>query len=219
MSFKGAIFDLDGVIVDTVPLHYTAWRYLFTDTFGVPFSKEDYEHKVDGKPRLDGVLAILPDLTPEQAVEAGEIKQKRYLELLHDGEIAKFAGSLALIEDLIAHGVVIAAASSSKNARYILEKIGLAPKMRVIISGYDFTHGKPHPEIFLNAAKAINLDVKDCVVFEDAKAGVESAKAGGFYCVGIDRHGQKQNYVLADLVVSDLKEVNYERLAELLLSK
>lgn len=212
MSFKGAIFDLDGVIVDTVPVHFTAWKYLFTEKFGISFTKADYEAKVDGKPRTDGILSVLPHLTKEEAIAAGEIKQKRYLELLRQGEIVKFTSSLALIEELLKHQVLLATASSSKNAPYILEKIGLASKMQTIVSGLDIEKGKPDPEIFLKAAANLNLDVKDCVVFEDAKSGVEAAKAGGFYCVGIDRHNQPQNYVLADLVVTDLREVDFELL-------
>lgn len=215
MSLKGAIFDLDGVIVDTVPLHFIAWKYLFTDKFGVPFTKADYEAKVDGKPRIDGILSMLPHLTKEEAVAAGDIKQKRYLELLEQDKITQFDSTLKLIDELIKNNVFIAVASSSKNATYILDKIGLAKKMRTIVSGLDIEKGKPDPEIFLTAAQRLNLSVKDCIVFEDAKSGVEAAKAGGFYCVGIDRHNQPQNYVLADIVVKDLQEVDYELLAKL----
>ena len=218
MSFKGAIFDLDGVIVDTVPLHFAAWRYLFEDKFGVSFTKLDYEAKVDGKPRIDGILSILTHLSSEEAIAAGDIKQERYLELLHQDEIIKFASSFALIEELLEHKILLATASSSKNAPYILEKIGLAKKMRAIVCGADIIYGKPHPEIFLKAATELNLDASECIIFEDAKSGVEAAKAGGFFCVGIDRHNQQQNYVLADLVVKDLAEVNYELLAGKLLN-
>ena len=214
MSFKGAIFDLDGVIVDTVPLHFAAWRYLFEEKFGVPFTKLDYEAKVDGKPRIDGVLSVLTHLSREEATAAGDIKQERYLGLLHQDEIIKFASSFALIEELLKHKILLATASSSKNAPYILEKVGLARKMRAIVCGTDIVYGKPHPEIFLKAASELGLDASECVVFEDAKSGVEAAKAGGFFCVGIDRHNQPQNYVLADLVIKDLLEVNYEILAE-----
>ena len=216
MSFKGAIFDLDGVIVDTVPLHFSAWKYLFAEKYGVPFTESIYEEKVDGKPRLDSVLAILPHLSREKAITAGEIKQARYLELLEHSGIKVFQSSIVFIEELLKHNVLLAAASSSKNAPYILKKIGLADKMRVIISGNDFKQGKPHPEIFLKAQEALGLNIKECIVFEDAKAGVLAAKAGGFFCVGIDRSGKPKNYVEADLVVKDLSEVNYDLLAAVL---
>jgi len=216
MTFKGAIFDLDGVIVDTVPLHFVAWRYLFADKFGVPFSEKDYEEKVDGRARIDGVRAMLSHLSFEEAVAAGEVKQQYFLKLLQSSELKIFPSSFALIDELLANNIKLAIASSSKNAPDILEKVGLAHKMHAIISGNDFKQGKPHPEIFLRAKDALKLQVNECVVFEDAKAGVEAAKAGGFFCVGVDRHGKTQNYTQADLVVKDLAEVNYRLLNDFL---
>ena len=216
MTFKGAIFDLDGVIVNTVPLHFTAWQYLFTTLHGLPFTKKDYEEKVDGKPRLDSVCLLLPQLSLAEAIAAGELKQQRYLQLLNEKAIEQFPSSVKLIHELHKKGVLLAAASSSKNANYILEKTNLSAMFTAIISGHDFTQGKPNPEIFLKAAAALKLDVKDCIVFEDALAGVQAAKAGGFCCVGIDRHNNPSNYIGADLVVKDLAEVNYKSLAKLL---
>lgn len=216
MTFKGAIFDLDGVIVDTVPLHFKSWQYLFQTLHGIPFTRKDYDDKVDGKPRIDSIHLYLPHLSAAEAEAASEAKQRQYMKLLNEGEIEQFSSSIKLIKELKSHGVLLAAASSSKNAVYILKKIGLFEDFTAVISGYDFTQGKPHPEIFLNAAQAITLAVKECIVFEDALAGVQSAKAGGFCCVGIDRHHNPHNYIDADLVVSDLSEVNYEKLTELL---
>jgi len=216
MSFKGAIFDLDGVIVNTVPLHFAAWKYLFSDIHHIPFTKKDYEEKVDGKPRIDGVKAILNNLSEQEAIAAGEIKQQRYLQLLNEGKIDVFPSSVKLLKELIANKILIAAASSSKNARYILEKTELIKYFNSVISGNDFTHGKPHPEIFLKAAASLNLSPDQCIVFEDALAGVQAAKTGGFVCVGIDRHHQVNNYRDADLIVSDLAEVSYEKLKKLL---
>jgi beta-phosphoglucomutase len=219
MTFKGAIFDLDGVIVDTVPLHFEAWKHLFTDIHHIPFSKHDYENKVDGKPRIDGVRAILPNLTDEEAIKEGAIKQAYYLKLIKEGKLKKFPSSFALIKELKNHGILLAAASSSKNANFILEKIGLNKDFQAIISGNDFTHGKPHPEIFLNAAAKLNLTTNECVVFEDALVGVQAAKAGDFLCIGINRNHQDQNYINANLVVTDLAEVNYETLQKLYLTR
>lgn len=213
---KGAIFDLDGVIVDTVPLHFASWKYLFTEVHGLPFTQEDYDEKVDGKPRMDSIHLLLPHLTAEQINEAGEIKQQRYLQLLNEKSIPQFPSSISLIKDLHARGIILGGASSSKNAKYILEKIGLLPLFATVTSGFDLTYGKPHPEIFLKTAKNINLAIDECIVFEDALAGVQSAKAGGFVCVGIDRNNKPENYVGADLVVKDLVEVNYEILNQLL---
>lgn len=214
--FKGAIFDLDGVIVDTVPLHFASWQYLFTTVHGIPFTKKDYDEKVDGKPRLDSIRLLLPHLSPEEVIAAGETKQQRYIELLNEKEIPQFPSSIKLIKDLQNKGVLLAAASSSKNANYILEKINLRNDFTAVISGYDFKNGKPHPEIFLKAASALKMNVNECIVFEDALAGILAAKAGGFCCVGIDRHNNPNNYKDADLVVKDLVEVNYNLLSFLI---
>lgn len=213
---KGAIFDLDGVIVDTVPLHFASWRYLFTDVHGISFTQEDYDERVDGKPRLDSIHLLLPHLNAEQVHEASETKQRRYLELLNEKNIPQFASSITLIKELHAKNIILGGASSSKNAKYILEKIGLLPLFSTVTSGFDLTHGKPHPEIFLKTAKNLNLAIDECIVFEDALAGVQSAKAGGFICIGIDRNNKPDNYIGADLVVKDLSEVNYTILENLL---
>lgn len=212
MAFKGAIFDLDGVIVDTVPLHFASWKRLFEDKYGIPFDYKVYQEKVDGKPRLDSIRLLLPQLSEQEVIKAGELKQKYFLDLINDGAVKKFDDAFILIEDFIKHKVQLAAASSSKNANLILERVGLTKDFQVIISGYDFTHGKPDPEIFLKAAAQLKLDIKECIVFEDALAGIQAAKAGGFFCIGIDRHNYPENYKLADLHVTSLSEVSYELL-------
>jgi beta-phosphoglucomutase len=212
MSFKGAIFDLDGVLVDTVPLHVSSWEKLFTKNYHVPFSYEIYQKYVDGKSRFDAIRLLLPQLSEREIIYAGELKQKYFLELINIETIKKFDDASVLIEKFIKYKIQLAAASSSKNAVLILEKVELLKKFQIIISGNDFTRGKPDPEIFLSAARAMNLDAKECVVFEDSWAGIQAAKAGGFFCVGIDRYNYPKNYSLADLHVTDLTKVNYEML-------
>lgn len=215
MTFKGAIFDLDGVIVDTVPFHFAAWKRLFLDDFHVPFDMKIYEDKVDGKPRLDAIRIMLPDLTEEEVVHAGEVKQGYYLELLATKELIKFKAAFRLIKELTERKILLAAASSSKNTKRILETVKLIDYFKVIVTGYDITHGKPNPEIFLKAANQLSLNPEDCVVFEDSIAGVQAAKAGNFKCVGIDRNNVPENYRLADLHVKDLEHVNYDVLEKL----
>ncbi len=215
MAFKGAIFDLDGVIVDTVPLHFSAWKRLFEGTFNIPFDIETYEEKVDGIPRLDAIRRMLPDLSEEEVVKAGDIKQVYYLEMLRSGKLKKFPPAFKLLKELLEHNILLAAASSSKNTKEILKTVGIIDDFTTIIDGYDIVHGKPDPEIFLKAAAGLKLAVTECVVFEDSIAGVEAAKAGGFLCVGIDRHNRPKNYKQADLYVSDLETVNYAVLEKL----
>lgn len=211
MAFKGAIFDLDGVLVDTVPLHYKAWKRMFNH-YGYEFDWEDYEHKVDGKPRVDGAKAVLVKETPEQIEEACVMKQGFFLDMIDLGLLKAFDTSLALLQDLKAHNIVFAAASSSKNAPLILEKLGIIGDFETVVTSLDIPdgRGKPEPDIFLTAAKRIQIPIEDCIVFEDAKSGVQAAKAGNFYCVGIDRHDNRENFEPADFVVTDLGELSYE---------
>jgi len=206
---KGAIFDLDGVIVNTVPLHFKAWKKMFEE-HGHPFTMQDYLQKVDGRPRLEGAAAILTELGPEEIKEAGEIKQNYYLELLDSEPIEIFATSVKLIKDLKKKGIKLAAASSSKNAVRILKKIELYDIFDVNVSGADFEKGKPDPEIFLTASSRMKLKPENCVVFEDAKSGVDAAKRGNFFCYGINRHNNAEALASANRIVNDLGEITME---------
>ncbi|MBU0572929.1 MAG: beta-phosphoglucomutase family hydrolase [Candidatus Margulisiibacteriota bacterium] len=214
MSIKGAIFDLDGVIVDSVPLHFKAWKKMFAE-YGHEFTTEDYLAKVDGRPRLEGAAAILTELSPQEVKLAGDKKQAYFLELLEKGPIDTFDSTIKLIKEMKDQGLKLAMASSSKNAGYILRKVGLFELFDADVSGADLKKGKPDPEIFLKAADKLGLASRECVVFEDARAGVEAARAGGFYCVGIDRHGKLDHDLGADLYVNDLSETSLDRILKL----
>ena len=214
MSFKAGIFDLDGVVVNTVPLHFRAWKRMFNE-HGKKFTFEDYKQKVDGIPRMDGARAILAELPDDELKKAASQKQSYYLELVDKGEVEIYRTTIDLIKELKSRGVKIAAASSSRNCRYILEKTDAIGLFDTIVQGGDFKKGKPDPEIFLLAASRLGFKNSESVVFEDAKLGVEAAKNGDMRCVGIAREGDRDILVKADIVVEDLKEVNYEKLESL----
>ena len=203
MSFKGVIFDLDGVLVDSIPLHYAAWKRLFEEN-GHAFDNRIYRQKVDGRPRLDGVRGVMGDLDEETAIEAGNRKQGYYQEMINQGQLQPFPTSIPFIKALNARGILLAAASSSENTCLILDAIGVLDDFTAVVTAADVKHGKPNPDIFLAAAKRMGLSVPECVVFEDAESGVKAAKRGGFYCVGVDRHQQPEYFREADLVVTDL---------------
>lgn len=211
MSFKGAIFDLDGVIVNTVPLHFQAWKRMFSE-YGKDFTFAEYKKKVDGIPRLDGARAILTDLGKDEIEKAGSRKQGYYLELVDKGEIEIYHTTVELIKELKKNGIKVAAASSSRNCRYILKKAVLIDLFDSIIGGGDFKKGKPDPEIFLLAASSLGLLPGEVIVFEDAKLGVEAAKNGKMFCVGVAREGKTEFLKGADLIMKDLAEVNYSKL-------
>jgi beta-phosphoglucomutase len=214
MPIKAAIFDLDGVIVNTVPLHFAAWKKMFEE-YGHPFTMADYLAKVDGRPRLEGAAAILTELSPEEIEQAGSKKQGYYLELLDSEPIEIFQSSVKIIQELKKRGVRLAAASSSKNAVRILKKIGLYDTFEVNVSGADFERGKPDPEIFLTAASRLGVRPQETVVFEDARSGVEAAVNGGFPCVGINRHDNAEALAGADRIVKDLAEIGVEEILDL----
>lgn len=213
-ELKGAIFDLDGVVVDTVPIHFKAWKKMFAE-YGRKFTFDDYKEKVDGIPRIDGGKAILTNLSENEIVTATDKKQEYFLEYLKKEKIPIFKSTIQLIKDLKNRGIKVAVISSSKNLPYILKKIDAEKIIDIKISGSDIDKGKPDPQIFLMAAEQLGLKPVDCVVFEDAVLGVEAAKKAKMFCIGIDRHNDPERLKDADTIVKDLKEINVNKLTSL----
>ncbi len=207
MTLKAAIFDLDGVVVDTVPIHFKAWKRMFNE-YGVDFSFDDYKQKVDGIPRMDGARAVLTDLDQEELEEAATRKQGYFLDALGTEAIPTYDTTITLIDGLQKAGIKVAVISSSKNCPSILKRIGLYEKLDTVIAGSDITKGKPDPQIFQMAAERLNAKPSECVVFEDAVLGVEAAKRGKMHCIGIDRYDSPERLAGADRIVSDLGEVD-----------
>ncbi|MEE8401334.1 MAG: beta-phosphoglucomutase family hydrolase [Candidatus Hydrothermarchaeaceae archaeon] len=212
--FKAAIFDLDGVVVDTVPLHFKAWKQMFEE-YGKKFTFQDYKDKVDGIPRIDGGRAILTDLTDDELDGATSKKQGYFLEYLKKDKIKVFKPTLRLIKELRGRGIKIAVISSSKNLPFILEKIGILKLLDAKISGSEITKGKPHPQIFLMAAEKIGVKPENCIVFEDAVLGAIAAKRAKMLCIGIDRYNDPSRLKDADLISVDLEDINFDKLSRL----
>lgn len=215
MSLKGAIFDMDGVLVNTVPLHFNAWKKMFFE-YGKGFTFGDYIKKVDGIPRIDGARAILKELPQKELEEAAGRKQDYFLKILDKEEVKVFRDAIVLIKKLRKGGIKTAAISSSRNCRHILKKAGIGHLFNVIISGKDIERGKPHPDIFLTAAKRLKARPHECIVFEDSVLGVTAARRGGIKCIGIDRHRDPQRLGKADRIVNSLRKINLRNLETLL---
>lgn len=232
------LFDLDGVLTDTAAVHNAAWKEMF-DAFlkaraekdgsqFVPFdSDKDYGTYVDGKPRADGVRDFLasrhielpegdPDDGPDQETinGLGNRKNEALLQHIKDDGVKVFEGSRRYLEAARDAGYRRAVVSSSANTQQVLEVTGLAEFIEERVDGNTLKQqnlkGKPAPDTFLLGAKRLGVDAAQAVVFEDALAGVEAGRNGGFgYVVGVDRvgHADALRQHGATVVVQDLSEL------------
>lgn len=190
MNWKGIIFDLDGVICTTDEYHYLAWKAM-ADGMGVPFDRQ-VNNRLRGVSRMASLEIILeayngPELSPEEKNALAEKKNALYRESLAQMSVADLSDEVkTTLEVLRGLGLKLAIGSSSKNAPYILERIGLGNWFDAVSDGNQISHSKPDPEVFLLAAKKLGLQPKDCLVVEDAISGAEAGHAGGFAvaCVG-----------------------------------
>jgi alpha,alpha-trehalose phosphorylase len=182
-QYRAVIFDLDGVIVSTDRCHYRAWESIAGE-LGIPFDGE-LNNRLRGISRMQSLEIILESgglsLSREEKTALAEKKNARYRRLLEELSPASADRDvIATLEELKARGIKIAIGSSSKNARYILERIGLAGYFDAVSDGTIITRTKPDPEVFLKAAEFLGVSPRDALVVEDAAAGIEAAAAGGF---------------------------------------
>lgn len=209
-QIKGVIFDLDGVITDTADFHYLGWKKI-TDQEGIPYDWETNE-KMRGLPRRDSLLYILGDrkVSEAQIQDMMERKNNYYLELISEMTPDKLLpGVLNLLNELRAAGIKVALGSSSKNAHLVLQRLGIEDKFDAIADGYSVKNPKPAPDLFLHAAAELGLSPEECVVIEDATAGVEAAIAGGMYAVGL---GPVERVGDAHVVLSNLEGIHWSDL-------
>jgi beta-phosphoglucomutase len=212
---KACIFDLDGVIVDTAHYHFLAWKRL-ADELGVTFTLNDNE-RLKGVSRmksLDIILEIggltLSDHTKEQMANQKNTWFVDYVERMMPEEI--FPGVKQLILDLRSKGFKVALASSSKNAKTVIQLLHIQNEFDAIVDGTMVVNSKPDPEIFLLAAYKLGVEPKRCVVFEDAEAGVEAALAAGMKCVGV---GSPEQLGAANKIISKTGDFKVTELADL----
>ncbi len=212
---KACIFDLDGVIVDTAVYHFKAWKRL-ANHLGFDFTEAENE-KLKGVSRVRSLQLILEwggvEKTTDEQSQLADLKNSWYVEMIQGmqpDEILPGAKEFLLM--VRNAGLKTALGSASKNSRTILEKIGLIDLFDSIIDGNTVTASKPDPEVFLKGAQSLGFNPADCVVFEDAIAGVEAALAGGMKVVGI---GDSANLKGANLVVAGLHEMNLDKLYKL----
>ena len=185
---KGVIFDLDGVLLFTDKYHYLAWKAL-ADKLNIPFD-EKVNNRLRGVSRMDSLNIILSysDQTFSEAEKEvmAEEKNELYREYLQKmTPLDVLDDTRAVLEKLRECGLKLAIGSSSKNTPLILEKADMAKYFHAVSDGNNITRSKPDPEVFLKAAEYLNLQPCECIVVEDAEAGIDAGNAGGFVTVGI----------------------------------
>lgn len=206
MAIRGFIFDLDGVLTDTAEYHYRGWQRL-ADEEGIPFTRDDNEH-LRGVSRRNSLMLILGDrvLPEEKLQEMMERKNRYYLEFIQ--EISPrdlLPGAQELLEEIRAAGLKSALGSASKNAGEVIDRLHVRRLLDAVSNGYSVERQKPAPDLFLHAAQQLGLPPGECVVVEDAAAGIEAARAGGFRSVGI---GPVERVGAADAVFPSLADLH-----------
>ena len=236
-KYRAAILDMDGVITRSARTHFGAWKQLFDDYLRErsertcaefhAFTEKDYYRYVDGKPRYEGAQSFLqsrgidlpfgePGDAPEKETVSGlgNRKNQYFLSHLKEHGVESYGSTRDFILWFKACGGRVAAISSSRNARAVLDAAGVTDIFDAIVDGVDSTRlnlkGKPQPDIFLEAARQLGIEPVESAVFEDAIAGVEAGRAGGFgLVVGVDRQGNNTGLkeAGADIVVRDVSDL------------
>ncbi|MGK3951140.1 HAD family hydrolase [Microbacterium sp. I2] len=230
-SYDAVLFDLDGVLTPTAEVHMHAWQSMFEELFAAwdiapPYTERDYFDHLDGKKRYDGVASLLRSrdvevpwgdpsdpLTADTVCGIGNRKNAVFERVLRAEGIAPYPGSLRLLDVLAAAGTPVAVVSSSKNAEEVLAAAGIRDRFTVVMDGViaerDHLASKPAPDVFVEAARMLQVDPAASAAVEDAISGVRSAAAGGFgLVVGVDRGVGEQDLVDAGahVVVKDLED-------------
>lgn len=214
---KAVIFDMDGVIIDSEPLHHAAYHKMFDDV-NIKVSNEQYE-SFTGQSTLN-VCKLVKDIfkleeTPEYLVA---LKRKHYEYIFeNDKTFDLIDGVLDLIKDYHNNGLILILASSASmpSIDRIFNRFHLNPYFKAKLSGADLKASKPHPEIFINAAIASGFKNTECIVIEDSTNGIKAANDADIFCVGFDSvHSKNQDYTHANLKIKDFKEIYFSKISQ-----
>jgi beta-phosphoglucomutase len=215
MKLEACIFDLDGVIVNTAKYHFLAWKRL-ADDLDIPFTEKDNE-RLKGVSRMDSLEIILEiggiKIDTSKKEEYAALKNKWYVDYIKKmtpDEI--LPGAFEFITELKSEKISIALGSASKNTPLILNRVHLNHLFDAVVDGNIIHKAKPDPAVFLKAAEMIDKDPGQCVVFEDAVAGVQAALNAGMICIGV---GSESVLSEAHMVVNGLFEMNLDRFHDL----
>ncbi|MEY4479454.1 MAG: beta-phosphoglucomutase [Bacillota bacterium] len=214
-QLKACLFDLDGVIVDTAKYHYLAWKRL-ADELGFVFTEHDNE-RLKGVSRVRSleILLEIGGISRSEEEKAMMATRKNewyvdYIKSMDESEI--LPGVTEFLASLKANGIKIALGSASKNAGMILTNIGMMDTFDAIIDGNKTSEAKPDPEVFLLGAEALGVAAEECVVFEDAEAGVEAAIRAHMHVIGI---GSPEQLAAADFTIKQFTELTLKQVQDL----
>jgi beta-phosphoglucomutase len=212
MTIRGLIFDLDGVITDTAELHYRAWQRM-ADEAGLPFDRQANEAlRGIGRRESLGRVVGARSVSEAEAEDLMDRKNGYYRELLQTlTPDDVLPGSIELVEAARNRGLRVALASASRNAREVLDRLGISDRFDAVCDGHTVEAAKPAPDLFLAAATALDLPPEECVVFEDAADGVAAAHAAGIAAVGI---GPTERVGTAEMVVDGLADADLDAILE-----
>jgi beta-phosphoglucomutase family hydrolase len=211
------LWDMDGVIVDSGPYHFQAWKLTFKEC-GITFDETDFQ-RTFGR-RNDSIILDMmgPGVSPEQAEAIADTKEQRYRALVKQKSINALPGALEWIRALHEQNVPQAIVSSAppENITTILMVLEATDLFQVLISGEKVERGKPDPESFLLAAAKLGLSAKQCIVIEDAPAGIEAARRAGMRCLAVTTSHPAEHLADADRIVGSLDQLPIDIFEQLL---
>jgi len=215
IEVKAVIWDMDGVLADTAPYHFSAWQETFAKR-GVKFTEEDFRHSFGL--RNDTIIRnILGEQIAQGEIDSIAREKEETFRRVIGQKIKPLPGAVELLQSLRKHGFKMAIASSTpmENIRLVTESLGIDNYFQSIVTGRDVTEGKPSPQGFLLAAQRLGIEPKNCIVIEDAVAGVAAAKRAGMRCLAITNTHPRQSLTEADLIVDTLEAVTVNDLEKL----
>lgn len=213
---KAVIFDMDGVIIDSEPMHNKAYHDMFKEV-GIDVSTELYE-SFTGQSTINICKRLCDHFNLNESPETlVALKRKHYKQFFYsNSELGLIDGVLDLIKDYHSNGLTLVLGSSAAmtSINQIFDRFDLNQYFVAKLSGGDLKESKPHPEIFIKAAEATGFSKEECIVIEDSTNGIQAAKSAGIFCVGYDSfHSKNQDYTKADMVITDFKDITFDKIS------